>query len=66
MSRTCDTASASSLARKWQTPFFACTRPPPRSSALISSPSASFTTRGPVRNIFASSVITTQSVSAGE
>jgi hypothetical protein len=54
------------LATKWQTPFFSWTLPPPRSSAVTSSPSASFTTRGPVRNIVASSVITTQSVSAGE
>ena len=33
---------------------------------LISSPSASWTTLGPVRNIRASAVITTKSVSAGE
>ena len=39
---------------------------PPSSAASTSSPMTSFTTPGPVRNIAASFVITTKSVSAGE
>ena len=53
-------------ATKWQTPLRWCTRVPPSCSASTSSPSASRTTPGPVRNMLDSSVITTQSVSAGE
>ena len=50
----------------WATPFLPWTLGPPRSSIEISSPIASATTFGPVRNIRESFVITTKSVSAGE
>jgi hypothetical protein len=39
---------------------------PPSAEALISSPTASCTTFGPVRNMAAGRVITVKSVSAGE
>ena len=53
-------------ATKCATPLRSCTFGPPRSNAPTSSPMTSFTTAGPVRNMFPRSVITTKSVSAGE
>ena len=59
-------ALSSSRSTRWQTPLRSWTRGPPSAAASISSPSASRTTPGPVRNIAASSVIMIRSVSAGE
>jgi len=65
-SRTRAAAASSSRSTRWQTPLRSWTRGPPSSATPISSPSASRTTPGPVRNIAASSVISSRSVSAGE